>query len=113
MVIAKVACKVFGFLFAGIMANNINLFIPILDFDGSDYKYWSIKMQTLLIGKDLLDVGDDGYLELVDWSTLLADEKKTRKECRSKNSFALSYLQAALDRSIFPRIASYKTTKDA
>ena len=74
------------------MASNISSSIPIPEFDGSGYGYWSIKIQTLLIGKDLWDVIDDGYVEPADWSSLSADAKKAMKECRSKNSLALSHL---------------------
>ena len=95
------------------MASNTSSSIPIPEFDGSDYGYWSIKIQTLLIGKDLWDVVDDGYVEPADWSSLSADDKKAMKECRSKNSLALSHLQAALYRSIFPRIAGCKIAKEA
>jgi len=47
------------------MANNTNSSIPIPNFEGSDYEYSSIKMQTLLVGKDFSDAVD-GYLEPVD-----------------------------------------------
>ena len=95
------------------MASNTSSSIPIPEFDGSDYGYWSIKIQTLLTGKDLWDIVEDGYVEPADWSSLSADDKKAMKECRSKNSLALSHLQAALDRSIFPRIGGCKTAKEA
>jgi len=100
-------------LLAGIMASNTSSSIPIPEFDGSDYGYWSIKIQTLLTGKDLWDVVEDGYVEPADWSSLSVDDKKAMKECRSKNSLALSHLQEALDRSIFPRIAGCKIAKEA
>ena len=32
------------------MERNLNS-IPILEFDGIDYEYWSIRMKTLLKGK--------------------------------------------------------------
>ena len=62
------------------MVSNTSSSIPIPEFDGSDYRYWSIKIQTLLIGKDLWNVVDDGYVEPIDWSSLLADDKKAMKE---------------------------------
>lgn len=67
----------------------------------------------MLIGKDLWDIVDDGYIEPTYWSTLSTDDKKAKKECRSKNYLSLSHLQEDLEKSIFPIIAGCKTTKDA
>jgi len=73
------------------MASNTSSSIPNLELDGSDYGYWSIKIQTLLTGKDLWDIVDDGYINPTYWNSLLVDEKKAMKECRSRNSLALSH----------------------
>lgn len=92
LAIAKVTCRVLISFFASIMASNTHSSIPILEFDGSDYGYWSIKIQTFLIGKYFLDIIDDGYIYSTNWKTLLVDDKKVKKECRSKNSLSLSHL---------------------
>jgi len=58
---------------------NISNSIPILEFDGIDYEYWSIWMMTLLEGKDLWDVVEVGYTKPTDWSVLSKDKKKNLK----------------------------------
>lgn len=57
------------------MVSNSNS-IQIPKFDGTNYEYWSIKMMTLLEGKDLWDIVEDGYKELDDWIVLSEDTKK-------------------------------------
>lgn len=51
------------------MVSNSNL-IAILEFDGTNYEYWTIRMMTLLKGKDLWDIVEDGSKETNDWSVL-------------------------------------------
>ena len=83
------------------------------EFDGNDYHYWCIKMLTFFIGKYLWEIVELGYDELVDWNSLTANEKTTRKEARKKNAQALFHIQIALDKSLFPRISGATTSKDA
>ena len=64
-------------------------------------------MMTLLEGKVLWDIVEDGYKEPDDWSVLSEDAKDT-KEKKKKNFLALSHIQAALDKSISPRISAHK-----
>ena len=59
-------------------------------------------MKTLLIGKGYWDIVVAGYTELIDWSALSVNAKKEAKENERQNSMALSFIQATLDRSIFP-----------
>ena len=93
------------------MSNSNSL--PIPEFNGSDYDYWCIKMMTFLIGKDLWEIVETGYAEPEDWTTLNANDRVAKKESRRKNVQALFHIQIALDKSLFPRIASAKRTKDA
>ena len=83
------------------MASNSNSII-IPEFDGADYEYWSVRMKTLLTVKGYWDIVVAGYTEPADWSALSAEAKKEAKENERQNSMALSFIQAALDRSIFP-----------
>ena len=85
------------------MASNSNSII-IPEFDGADYEYWSVRMKTLPIRKGYWDIVVVGYIESTDWSALSADAKKEAKENERQNSMVLSFIQATLDRSIFPRI---------
>lgn len=64
-------------IFDIIKSNTNSLYIP--EFDREDYKYWSIKINTLLMGKDLWNIMVDEYLELVDWNLLLDDAKKIKE----------------------------------
>ena len=54
-----------------------------------------------------------GYIESIDWSALSVDAKKEAKENERQNSMALSFIQAALDRSIFPRISACVSAQEA
>lgn len=92
------------------IANNNTL--PIPEFHGEEYEYWSIKMKTLLIDKGLWDIVEKGYNGLTNWNTLSTNDK-IAKEAHKKNSFALYHLQASLDKSIFPSIASCTSTQYA
>lgn len=56
---------------------------------------------------------EDDYVELVDWSAIPAANRATMREAQKKNSLALFYLQATLDETIFPRIASCASAKAA
>lgn len=70
-------------------------------------------MMTLLEGKDLWDVVEVGYTEPTDWSVLNADQQKETKEMKKKNFLALSHIQSALDKSIFPRISIHRIAFNA
>jgi len=64
-------------------------------------------MKTLLKVKGYWDIVEAGYNDPTYWSALGADAKKESKENERQNSMALSFIQAALDKSIFPRILAY------
>ena len=70
-----------------------------------------MKMKTLIIGKSLWEIVEDGYTELTDWSTLTNPAKVVMKQNQKNNSFALYHLQASMDTAIFPRIASCTSTR--
>ena len=80
-------------------SNSNSIIIP--EFDGGDYEYWSVWMKIILFEKGYWYIIVVGYIESIDWS---ADAKKEAKENERQNSMALSFIQATLDRSIFPRI---------
>ncbi|XP_028113504.1 ankyrin repeat-containing protein ITN1-like [Camellia sinensis] len=72
--------------------------IPI--FDGINYKFWSVKMRTLLLSMDLWDTVENGYDE-------------TNREERKKDAAALSHIQQGVSDSIFPEIEDATTAKQA
>lgn len=76
----------------GKIANNSNS-LPIRELDGNGYEYQSIKMMTLIEGKDLQDIMDTGYAKLIDWNTLDANAQKIKKEEKKKISLAQYHMQ--------------------
>lgn len=94
------------------MASNNNT-LPIPELHGDDYEYWSIKMRTLLIGKGLWDIVEEGYSDPLDWTTMGEQAKTAKKLAQKNNYFALYHLQASMGTAIFPRIASCTSAKDA
>ena len=91
--------------------NNSSWKIPT--FCGEDYEYWYIKIKILLIGKGFWEIVEDGYEEPSDWNALQGAGKTSKKEAQKKISCTLYHLQMALDKSIFPRISSCTSSKDA
>ncbi|KAJ8748318.1 hypothetical protein K2173_001737 [Erythroxylum novogranatense] len=78
--------------------------IPI--FIGEGYEFWSIRMKTLLRSQDLWDFVERGYED--------PDDDEVRlKENRKKDAKALVIIQQAVHDSIFSRIASATTSKQA
>lgn len=66
------------------MATNNNT-LPIPEFHGEeDYKYWSIKLKKLLIGKGLWDIVQEGYSYLADWNTLQPNDKDVKRGLRKR-----------------------------
>ena len=94
------------------MASKFNSII-IQDFDGGDYEYWSVRMKIFLIGKGYCYIVVVGYTELANWSALSVDAKKEAKANERQNSMALSFIQVALDKSIFPRILACVLAQEA
>ena len=78
--------------------------IPV--FDGDKYQFWSIKMKTLFKSQDLWDLIEDGYDEKE------KDEQKL-KENKKKDAKALFFLQQSVSDSLFSRIASANSSKEA
>lgn len=75
--------------------------IPV--FKGEGYKFWSIKLRTLLKSQDPQDLVEHGYAD--------TDEENRLKENRKKDFKALVIIQLAMHDSIFSRIAVATTLK--
>lgn len=87
----------------GISTNSQPL-IPV--FDGDKYEFWSIKMKTLFKSQELWEFIEDGYDEKE------RDEQKL-KENKKRDAKALFFLQQSVSDSLFSRIASATTSKEA
>jgi hypothetical protein len=95
-------------------------------FNGTNYDFWAVKMETILIAFDLWDVIEDGIQskqspEVADGSGNEESEAEqttlqtstTSRENKIKNAKALSLIQGALTDELFPRIRNEKTAKGA
>ncbi|KAI5317604.1 hypothetical protein L3X38_037311 [Prunus dulcis] len=95
-------------------------------FDGANYDFWSIKMETILIAYDLWDVievgiqaqpvieeeegsGDEGS----EAEQVPVEAPTINREDKIKNAKALSLIQGALTDELFPRIRNEKIAKGA
>ena len=98
-------------------------------FNGSNYDYWSVKMETILIAYDLWDAveigiqpqpiigqeaGSEGIGDEESEAEQIPVEAPTiSREDKIKNAKALSLIQGALTDELFPRIRNEKTAKGA
>lgn len=73
--------------------------IPI--FDGENYEFWNVKMETLFLSMDLWDTVENGY------------DDETDKEKQKKNAAALSLIQRGVSDWIFKTIMKAKKAKEA
>ncbi|XP_058732707.1 uncharacterized protein LOC131604272 [Vicia villosa] len=85
--------------------------VPI--FNGENYDFWRVKMETYFSSQDLWDIVEEGFTVPADTSTLNATQEKELKKNKQKNSKALFTLQQAVTDAIFPRIMGAKSAKDA
>ncbi|KAJ0094872.1 hypothetical protein Patl1_15003 [Pistacia atlantica] len=77
--------------------------IPV--FTRKGYEYWSIRMKTLLTSQDLLHFVENGYDD--------SDNEIRLKDNKKKDSKALAIIQQAVHDSVFSRIATATTSKQA
>jgi hypothetical protein len=95
-------------------------------FNGTNYDFWAVKMETILIAFDLWDVieaviqshqspevaiGSGDEESEAEQTTLRTST--TSREDKIKNAKALSLIQGALTDDLFPRIRNEKTAKGA
>jgi hypothetical protein len=110
------------FYMAGSSSSGGDLRTP--KFNGSNYDFWSVKMETILIAYDLWDVIEFGTLPQsnpekvseegsASGSTKAAAAPEITKEMKIKNARALSLIQGAITDELFPRIRNEKTAKEA
>jgi hypothetical protein len=82
---------------------------------GTNYLYWSKRMQPIFITKDLWELVIDGYTmpSVDEFKTLSDDDKKLLKEIVKKYNEALSLIGGAVEESIFTRINAAESSKQA
>ncbi|XP_076902887.1 uncharacterized protein LOC143557777 [Bidens hawaiensis] len=78
---------------------------PIPVFKGEGYKYWSVRMKTILRSRDLWDLVHDGFD---------AAEKDVGKlkNSQKRDAHAMAIIQQAVHDQLFSRIAAVSTAKD-
>lgn len=95
-------------------ANHINynnVQVPV--FEGENYDFWSIKMQTLFRLLDAWEIVESGYEEPETTTNLYQAQQKEIKEKRRTDAGALSMIQRGVSNSIFPRIMRATRSKEA
>ncbi|WVZ85487.1 LOW QUALITY PROTEIN: hypothetical protein U9M48_032409 [Paspalum notatum var. saurae] len=85
------------------------LLIPV--FDGNNYGFWRIKMRTLFLSQDLLDLVEEGYPD--ETENMTQAQRKELKENRKEDAKALLMIQQGVTDSIFPRVAAATKSKEA
>eukprot|EP00253_Pinus_taeda_P028228 PITA_28228 len=91
-----------------------NTQLPLLN--GKYYDYWAIAMRALFTSQYLWQFVEDGFEEPTnknEFNSLTQVEKELLKSYKKKDAFGLYFLYRAVDESVFPRIASAKTSKEA
>lgn len=90
-----------------------NVKLPL--FEGENYDFWAIKMETLFTSLDVLEFVQNGYEEPApteaEQSSQRLEELKKKKKITDVG--VLGMIQRAVSISIFPRIMRAKTSKEA
>jgi len=95
------------------MASVINN-LPLLQLTKTtNYENWSIQMKALLRSQDAWEVVQEGFEELENTTGYNVAQNKTLKKTRSKDNTTLYMLYKDFDESIFEKIASASTLKEA
>eukprot|EP00253_Pinus_taeda_P033019 PITA_33019 len=98
-------------------STSMGLFNPQFpQFNGKSYDYWEITMKAMFACQDIWEIVQYGFEEPTDeneFNRLTEAEKDLLKSNRKKDSKALVFLYQAMAKSVFPRIAAAKTSKEA
>ncbi|CAL8997091.1 unnamed protein product [Prunus brigantina] len=94
-------------------------------FDGANYDFWAVKMETILIAHDLWDVVEVGVQpqpviekkedcggEGSEAEHIPVEAPTISREDKIKNAKALSLIQGALTDELFPRIEMKRLQKE-
>lgn len=91
-----------------------NVKVPL--FEGENYDFWAIKMETLFTSLDVLEFVKNGYEEPAPKTNEKAEESSQQLEELKKkitDAGVLGMIQRGVSLSIFPRIMRAKTSKEA
>ncbi|XP_073112132.1 uncharacterized protein [Elaeis guineensis] len=89
--------------------SNIN--VPV--FEGENYEFWCVKMETLFLSLDVWEFIQTGYEELDSLDELTPTQREELKRKKIIDAGALGMLQRGVSPSIFPRIMRAKKAKEA
>ena len=100
---------------ASTFASNLSsLQTPI--FIGKNYEYWSLTMKDLLIGQNVWETVQNGYVEpayQTTYNNLTEAEKDVMREQRKKDGKTMFYIHQAMHESIHLRVEVAITTEQA
>ena len=85
-------------------------------FNGKNYDYWAITMRALFASQDIWELVEYGFEEPAteeEFIGLTQAEKELLKSNKKKDSKALVFLYQAVHESVFPRIATANTSREA
>lgn len=85
-------------------------------FNGRNYDYWAITMETLFSSRDIWDLVENGLQEPIDvvaYNALPKSKKDLLRDNKKKDSKSLFYIFQAIHESIIPMIAVAKKSKKA
>ena len=96
---------------ASINSTYSNVQVPL--FEGENYDFWAVKMETLFISLDVLEFIKQGYEDSTAAAERTADQTKVLKKKRITDAGVLGMIQRGVSNTIFPRIMRAKTAKEA
>ena len=85
-------------------------------FNGQNYDTWAKKMKTIMVANDLWEFVVNGFNDVTNptqYAALTNAQKTQLKESRRKDAKALSLIEAAMTKTIFPKIAVANYAKEA
>ena len=98
-------------------STNMGMFNTQLpQFNGKNYDYWAITMRALFASQDLWELVEYGFEEPAneeEFIGLTQVERELLKSNKKKYLKALVFLYQAVHKSVFSRIATTKTSREA
>lgn len=91
--------------------SNSETRVPI--FNGENYDFWVIKMETMFISRELWSLVEEGYTKPAEGAELTVAQRSELKSNIKKDAKALNILQTSITDEIFPRISNERTSKAA
>ncbi|KAL3755900.1 hypothetical protein ACJRO7_002879 [Eucalyptus globulus] len=98
------------------MASTSSVQLQLPKLNGKNYNNWSVQMKVLFRSQDLWNLVENGYTEVADveeFNALRKEEKESLVESRKKDQKALYAIFQAVEETIFEKISSAETAKEA